>query len=272
MILSHRMLPSSQPSPCAVLNLDRVGIVFLSSNIALFSMPGALPLGTVMRNASFDFCAEGDPAGQRRKDTLPALAPDSFYRSMVFAAALAPQARHEQLLEVHQQVLEGYLAGLTHISSERAAVQVPGDGRTLAQVVGHILEWDRALLIAFGEILAGVRWPRIMTKSINIDPDGESHEFESENSFNSFYATRQLSEPWVNIRARAIEAAHALHAAFTAPGLLTPERLEATRIYSGFRLPTGETLDMPCGWYLWMTALEHEGIDHVDALMAGSIG
>ncbi len=201
---------------------------------------------------------------------MSSLTPDSFYRSMVFAAALTPQARREQLLEVHQQVLEAYLAGLNHISTERAGVCVPGDGRTLAQVVGHILEWDRALLIAFGEILAGVRWPRIMTRSVNIDPDGEPHEFESEDSFNSFYAARQFSEPWVSIRARAIEAARALHAAFTAPGLLTAERLEATRLYSGFGLPTGETLNMPCGWYLWMTALEHEGVDHVDALMSGS--
>jgi hypothetical protein len=207
----------------------------------------------------------------RRKDSLSSLTPDSFYRSMVFAAALTPHARREQMLEVHEQVLEGYLAGLNAIPTERAEVYVPRDGRTLAQVVGHILEWDRAILIAFGEILAGVRWPRIMTRSLNIDPDGEPHEFESEDSFNSFYARKQLDEPWTSIRARAIEAARALHSAFTAPGLLTAERLEATKLYSGFGLPTGETLDMPCGWYLWMTALEHEGVDHLDALMSGSI-
>jgi hypothetical protein len=204
-----------------------------------------------------------------RRDTVPPLTLDSFYRSMVFAAALAPKARREHLLEVHQEVLGDYLAGLERIPSERAAMRVPGDGRTVAQVIGHILEWDRALLIAFGEILAGVRWPRIMAANLSIDPDGEQREFQSTDSFNSFYASRHVSEPWAHIRARAMDGAQVLYAAFAAPGLLTAERLESTRTFSGFCLPTGETLDMPCGWYLWMTALEHEGVDHIDVLGAG---
>ena len=200
------------------------------------------------------------------KDTILPPSPDSFYRSMVFAAALAPEARREHLLDVHHQVLDTYVTGLMHVSPERASNRVPDDGRTLGQVVGHILEWDRALLIAFGEILAGVRWPRIMPNNLNIDVDGQSHEFETTDAFNAFYAEQQAALPWVHIRARALETAHALYSMFAAPGLLTPERLESTRIFSGFGLPTGETLEMPCGWYLWMTTLEHEGVEHTDAL------
>jgi hypothetical protein len=209
---------------------------------------------------------EPDLHRSEQRDTLLPLSPDSFYRSMVFAAALAPEARREHLLDLHRQVLDTYVAALTQISSEQASRRIPDDGRTLSQVVGHILEWDRALLIAFGEILAGVRWPRIMPNNLNVDIDGEPREFGTTDAFNAFYAERQASLPWVHIRARALEAAHALYAIFVAPGLLTPERLESTRLFSGFGLPTGETLEMPCGWYLWMTTLEHEGVEHADEL------
>jgi len=197
---------------------------------------------------------------------MPVLTKDFFYQSMVFAAALAPEARRNHMLEVHKHVLEAYLAALDIITPEQALIHVPGDSRTLAQIVGHILEWDRALLIAFGEILAGVRWPRIMPHRLNVDLDGKQHEFDSTDAFNAFYAARQLTEPWVSIRGRAMDAARVLYATFDASGLLTSERLESTRMYSGFGFPTGETLDMPCGWYLWMTTLEHEGVDHASAL------
>jgi hypothetical protein len=212
--------------------------------------------------------ADQDLQKSQENDTLTPLTRDSFYRSMVFAAALAPEARREHLLEIHRQVLDNYVAGLMRISPEQASRRVPDDGRTLGQVVGHILEWDRALLISFGEILAGVRWPRIMLYNLNVDIDGESHEFKTTDAFNAFYAEQQAGLPWVHIRARALEAAHALYGIFSAPGLLTSGRLESTRIFSGFGLPTGETLEMPCGWYLWMTTLEHEAVEHADALRA----
>jgi hypothetical protein len=251
------------------MNLDRVRDVFLNGGISP-TFRRASPVSEAMRRASSGVRANKDTSRRRRKQTMPSLTPDSFYRSMVFAAALAPEARREHMLEVHQQVLDCYVGWLAAISSDRAALGVPRDGRTLTQVVGHIMEWDRALMIAFGEILAGVRWPRIMSRNVNIDPDGQQREFESTDSFNAFYAARQLDEPWMHIRARAIEGAGVLHATFAAPGLLTAERLESTKPYSGFGLPTGETLEMPCGWYLWMTTLEHEGVEHVDALSPAS--
>lgn len=209
---------------------------------------------------------EQDLQESEQKDTILPLSPASFYRSMVFAASLAPEARREHLLDVHHQVLDTYVTALSQISPEQASSRVPDDGRTLGQVVGHILEWDRALLIAFGEILAGVAWPRIMPSNMNVDTDGEPHEFETTDAFNAFYADRHARLPWMPIRARALDVANALYAVFAAPGLLTPDRLESTRLFSGFGLPTGETLEMPCGWYLWMTTLEHEGVEHADAL------
>jgi hypothetical protein len=49
---------------------------------------------------------------------------------------------------------------------------------------------------------------------------------------------------------------------------VTLEQLEGTRRYD-YRLPTGVTLTIPCGWYLWMVTLEHEMVEHAADLMLG---
>lgn len=70
------------------------------------------------------------------------------------------------------------------------ATRVGSDGRTLAQVVGHIAEWERFTILAVGEIIAGVHWPRIMNLSGYVEPDGQVREFTSVDAFNDYQAIK----------------------------------------------------------------------------------
>ena len=60
-----------------------------------------------------------------------------------------------------------------------------------------------------------------------------------------------------------------LHRLFADPDLLPTERLEQTGRWDHYRLPTGVTLRVPCGWFLWMIAIEHEAVEHADDLALG---
>jgi hypothetical protein len=57
---------------------------------------------------------------------------------------------------------------------------VVSGGLTIAQVVGHIAEWERFTILAAGEIMAGVQWPRIMTLSGYVEPDGRGQDFSAD--------------------------------------------------------------------------------------------
>ncbi len=81
-------------------------------------------------------------------------------------------------------------------------------------MIGHIAEWDRYALLAAGEMLAGVAYPRIMASTGYIEPDGAERAFESVTEFNAYQATRHASWPWEDIRDLAIRSATALEALF----------------------------------------------------------
>jgi hypothetical protein len=52
-------------------------------------------------------------------------------------------------------------------------------------VVGHIAEWERLALIAFGEIIAGMQWPRMMSLSGYVESDGQGRAFTSVDAFDA---------------------------------------------------------------------------------------
>ena len=84
---------------------------------------------------------------------------------------LPPQERHRRLAALHADVVAGYARAVQAIDAEGGARPGP-DGRSVAQVIGHIAEWDRYGILAAGEMLAGVLWPRIMASAGFIEPDG----------------------------------------------------------------------------------------------------
>jgi hypothetical protein len=144
-------------------------------------------------------------------------------------------------------------------------MQSGADGRSVAQVVGHIAEWERYVIFATAEIVNGIKWPRIMTFTGFLDTDGQELSFDSTDAFNAHHAAKHATRPWEQIQELAIHTATALHTIFTQPAILSPDSLQRTNDYK-WRLPSGITLTMPVGWYLWMISIEHEAVDHASDL------
>jgi hypothetical protein len=107
-----------------------------------------------------------------------------------------------------------------------------------------------------------------MSQTVTIEPDGTVRSFASVDEFNAYFALKYAGQPWEAIQGVALDMATMLHQLFVHPGIVTPEQLENTRRYD-YKLPTGVTLTIPCGWYLWMVTLEHEMVEHADDLKLG---
>jgi len=75
---------------------------------------------------------------------------EGFYRRSVEIAAQPPHERHRLLAGPHTDVATRYLDAVRAISPQDAA-RVSSDGRTVAQVVGHIAEWGRFTILTAGE-------------------------------------------------------------------------------------------------------------------------
>ena len=183
-----------------------------------------------------------------------------FYPRVAQVFADTPHERHRRMAHLHDEVVAWYLGGVGSITAEAAGLRCP-EGRTLAQVVGHIMEWDRYFVISAGEMLAGVEWPGIMAKERYVEIDGASGGYRTLDEFNARQAAKHAAWPWPRIQSMAVEAATALHLLFTSAGLLTTERLEATRRYD-WPVPDGPRITIPVGWFLWMVTLEHESVEH----------
>lgn len=190
----------------------------------------------------------------------------TFYDTVAAAWRRSPDQRRSHLIDLHRRLVSHYVRALKRIAPESAALPVPGDGRTVTQVVGHIAEWDRATIIALGEILAGVQWPRIMSSCATVDPLGEALAFADTAAFNAHCAASYRDRDWPAVRDAAIDAATTLFQIFEAPGLLTPARLEATSVYPSYVMGNGQSFELPCGWYLWLATMEHEALEHAAAL------
>jgi hypothetical protein len=186
--------------------------------------------------------------------------PDVFYPKVAGILTRPLEDRHREMARLHDEIAAWYLERVQSITPEAAAGRC-AEGRSLAQVVGHIMEWDRYFVISCGEMLAGVQWPGIMAKVRYVEPDGEMGGYETLDEFNARQAAKHAAWPWPRIQAMALDTAAVLHGLFTGTGLLTAARLEATRHYA-WRVPNGGRLPITVGWFLWMTILEHEGAEH----------
>lgn len=183
-----------------------------------------------------------------------------FYPRVATILELPPPERHQQLLILHDGILAGYLqlvGGMTLQFAQR----IGRDGRTLAQIVGHIAEWERYTILAAAELVCGATWPRIMQYSGYLETDGRELNFTNEEEFNAYQAAKHAAMPWEQIRQLALRTAPALHAFFSHPALLTAERLENTHPIQ-WGLPGYEKRPIPLGWYLWIISLEHEAVEH----------
>jgi hypothetical protein len=189
---------------------------------------------------------------------------DEFYQELIKICAQPPYNRYGRLAELHTEIVMRYLSTLRTMTRKQAR-QSGADGRTIAQVVGHIAEWERYVIFATAEIVNGIKWPRIMTFTGFLDTDGQELSFDSTDAFNAHHAAKHATQPWEEIQELAIHTATALHTIFTQPAILSPDSLQRTNDYK-WRLPSGITLTVPVGWYLWLVSIEHEAVDHAKDL------
>jgi hypothetical protein len=172
----------------------------------------------------------------------------------------APEQRHRGFSALHDHILDEYLEAVQDMTEEHANCP-SSDGRTIAQVVAHIAEWDRYLILAAGEMLAGVEWPQMMKLEGYLESDGRLLSFKNIDAFNQHQVKKYTDVPWNQIQELAVRSALTLHSLMTHPLLLNARILELGRPYD-WRLPDGQVIPIPIGWYLWQINLEHEGVDH----------
>jgi hypothetical protein len=192
---------------------------------------------------------------------------EAFYRRVFEALDQPPHQRYALLAQLHSKVHEGYVAAIRALSPSDAA-RASADGRTVAQVVGHMMEWERVAIMAAGELLAGVERPRFFSKSPDwgyLDPDGTQVAFQSLDHFNHYHAERHAAWPWPQLLEQSMRSADVLHALFTTQGLLSADTLERTPIRER-TLENGAKATIGAGWYLWIIMLGHEAVDHADDL------
>ena len=194
---------------------------------------------------------------------------ETFYARVLRAVENAPPQRHADLLALHHDVLADYLKSIERITAAEAAQPLNGtdDSRTLGQLVGHFVGWDRFSILAAGDILAGVEVPRtVLDQRGFVDVDGKVYDFESVDAFNDWHAERDRQLPWDTIQADAIDYARTLYSMFADPALLNAERLEKTRMHLK-RLHNGVVIeDIRMGWALWLIELQHWAVEHATEL------
>jgi hypothetical protein len=194
---------------------------------------------------------------------------DEFYQRIREHLHRPPLERHAALAQLHTEIVTEYLMAVRGISDEDAVrpVQLGGEIRNLAQVVGHITEWERFAILGAGDILADLHQPR-MVRNLDgyVEPDGRGIPFASIDEFNAYQAAKHADCTWPQIQEMALATAATLHILFTHPHLLSAERLERTlpfrkRLHDGTKI---ENVTM--GWVLWTIVLEHEAVEHAAEL------
>ncbi len=155
-----------------------------------------------------------------------------------------------------------YRTVINLITPKQAALP-SSDGRSISQVVGHIMAWEQWTKQAFDEIEHGVRLPSIMSLRYK-DSKGGVTQYRDVDQFNAYVAESQNGTPWEQIRAGAIKTSIALESAFENPKI--PFYLvEQT---SPFNWTVGDVQfpDLPCGRYLKMVSIHHAGVEHAYTL------
>jgi hypothetical protein len=183
-----------------------------------------------------------------------------FYPRIAEILRQPPIARYSLMSALHYELLPPYLTAIGAISSAQAG-RITSDRRTLLQVVGHIAEWDRYLILATGEMLSGAPDPQMMHLKGYMEPDGRILEFASIDDFNAYQAEKHTRVPWEQVQRQAIDFAAMLYNIYTNRHLMSPELMEKTAPYE-FKLPTGQSITATVAWFQWFVTMEHEAVEH----------
>jgi len=187
-----------------------------------------------------------------------------FYSKIAAVLQLDPGSRYKEMCRLHEKLQLLFTAAVKQIPAEKAA-QKSSDDRSISQLVGHILEWDRYIIQSASEIISGCSTPRLFHLKGYLDAHGNSYDFESIDDFNGFQAVRQAGLAWPVIQEQAIRNAIALKTLFCHEDLISAARLEETALYD-WHSPDDKIIRTTSGWFLWVIAMEHETVEHAPDL------
>jgi hypothetical protein len=186
------------------------------------------------------------------------------HHELIEALQLGAADRYAVLRDLHRRVFISYYRAVQRITGEQADA-VSSDGRAVKLVVGHIMEWDRFVIMGCGEILSGLKTPRLMKKRGFLSLNGEESRYKNIDDFNASRGEEHQSIDWRTIQDRALRSSEVLYFFFTNPMLMNAEILESTdpvTISDG----GAQRLDLTVGWLMWKIVLEHEGFEHAPDL------
>jgi hypothetical protein len=190
--------------------------------------------------------------------------PEQFYPKIFALSNMPANIRVKGMNRIHSEYLAAYLSAIYAIDTVKAS-QICPDGRTLAQIVAHIAEWERYIIQSMGDVISGVRKPFVLTLKGYRDIDGTRVDFDTIDEFNEFQAQKYKDTPWSEIKPLAIHTASALQGIFSQPVVLPFDLMEKTEPYD-WHIPGGSLVSIPVAWYLWIVVLEHEVVDHAQEL------
>lgn len=195
--------------------------------------------------------------------------PDIWYRNLVEIASFTPEKRYSALAELHKETIERYLSQINNISKESAA-QISSDGRTIKDVVAHIMAWEDWQIQELSDLNIKERIAKGMNWEGYLDNEsGQMMNFRDDDDFNAYITRRYKDTRWLDIKEKAIETAKRLQSFFPSKA---PDGwialLEDTPFYD-WKLPN-TTISVPTGWFIWMISLEHEAIEHSKDLQTAS--
>jgi hypothetical protein len=182
-----------------------------------------------------------------------------FTQTLSEAVQLSAEERYTRFARVHDAIWKEYQSAVESISREKAA-ETGSDGRSIAQVVGHIAEWDRFFIQMCAEFMIGLPRPRSWSLKGYLGTDGSVMDFDNIEAFNQYQVKRQAELPWEDIQRIALRAGDVLYRLFSTPGLMDAPQLEQSKP-GRWQLP-GFSGEAPMAWMVWAIIMEHEGIEH----------
>lgn len=189
---------------------------------------------------------------------------EAFYNTFTKILAQPTPEREQQARALHAHCAQSYLKAVQSMTAKQAA-QTSSDGRSRAQVVGHIMEWERFILLAVGELLSGVETPRFFKLEGYLETDGSERSFANLEAFNAHQAQKQANMDWKMLQSQALFTARTLLNIFSNPDLISVKILEQGPKHES-QLPNAMTIELSPAWRLWLIIMEHEAVEHAQDL------
>jgi ubiquinone/menaquinone biosynthesis C-methylase UbiE len=177
----------------------------------------------------------------------------SFDEELRVALTLEGDAQKRRLIEIVRSCRFAMMREVQAFSGEQASTPWTADGRTLKEIVGHIMGWERWVAAAIDEIASGVSEPGIM--SLSGYPIGISR-YGSIDAFNAARMAEARERAWAELLAESDAVFEQMIAA--------TERAPAaalTQTAQFFWPELGGTV--PCGVYLLMVSAHHYQNEHL---------